>query len=1030
MSVIASLTIQAQDRAALLMGTVSDPAERPVRSVQIFIVGDKNQVRRHVATGVDGYFVVPELLPGSYTLEAYGDGFAAFQLKHITLGVGDHRTLGIHFILKFPYTVVTVYGDPINSVTTVTMVDQNLIQNLPIPGRSFPSLFLLVPGVVLMPAQQSLSNDREFSFDGQPTNANYFTVDGVSMNTAVGVDGDELDLGQNVSYGVAGTTMNILPIDAIQDIQVKAGNLPSTFGRQAGGHIALTSRSGTNKFHGTASEYFRNSALDASDWFTNHAGLPRAQLHLNDFGLTLGGPLWLHDGEKHNSNYFFFVCEGLRSLQPTAFNTDVPALELRQRAPAAVQPYLNVFPLPNGPEDVSAQTATYTASNSLPASSNAFSLRIDHFQGDHLALFARYSYSPSQVTSTWTGWNLSISKSRSQSATFGVTSTLSPRTTNNLATNYGKDIGSTKSYLSVVGDSSVLPEDLLLPNYAWQSKSYSAVYTFLDSEYAVATPAVNSVRQINIVDNLTTTRSHHAFTIGGDWLSQLADTLPNHTAVSVDYLSPASVQSGIADYVYVAAQDNIRFVQHNLSLYLRDIWHSNHRWTMDYGIRWELNPAPRALDGQQLYSVSDTNTIRLANGKSPLYPTRYTDFAPRMGLTYLLNSQAGHELLLRAGAGISYSLNNTSSMYDTSTFPHTSQIGASNVSFPAGAVTLPYPPTPKLQPPFDGQFFQGYRTNYAAPKTYQWNIGLEQSFTPDQFIDVAYVGSLGRRLFVQQSLIDPNASFINQSVVSINRSDANSSYHSLQVQYKRRLSRGLEVIASYTWSHSRDDASEDIPVSSNSQLASSLKGEYGNSDFDLHNSLGTAFTYDVPSIASGKWTQRVFEHWGISSFAWTRSGMPIDVTYNDWVADLPFPMRPNLASGQPIYIREPSLPGGMVLNPDAFTIPTGGGQGALHRNSIRGLPFWQVDLGVRRDFPLKNSIRLQWRGEFINAFNHPLFGDPNSGLGDVQSGELTRDASFGQVTSMLDNSLGGRGPQKEFQIGGARSVQLAIRLSF
>lgn len=1028
-TVVVRSPILAQDHSALLMGTVSDPAGRPTCGVQIFVVGEENAIQRHEVTDIDGSFFVPELPRGVYMLEAYSDGFATFQLKGIRLRPGDRKVIEIHFVLTRPYTTVRVFGKTADPTTLVTTVDQNLVQNLPTPGRSFPTLFLLTPGVVLMPAQQSLSNDREFSFDGQPTNANYYTVDGVTTNTAVGFNGDELDLAQNVNYGVAGTTMDILPTDAIQSIRVRAGLLPSTLGRQTGANIAITSRSGSSHYHGTASEYFQNSALDASDWFTNHANLPQTQLNQNDFGLTISGPLHLGNEPNRFSNFFFFAFEGFRSLEPTIFNTDVPSMSLRRQAPTALHSYLDIFPRPNGPENTPAHTATYTVNSSLPASSNAFSLRIDSLRRDNLAFFIRYSNSPSRIVSTWTGWNLSTSENRSQGLTSGATWTLGRHTTDNLIANIAKDIGSTSDAISPGGHSSSLPIDILLPNYSWQSKSYSATYAFLDSDYTVASPAINSVRQINIVNNFVTIRGHHAFTVGGDWLSQLGDTLPDRTTLLVDYLSPASIKSGIADFVYVAAQDHVRLVQHDLSLYWQDAWRVNHRLTADYGLRWEFNPAPRAINGQHLFSVSDTNTITLANEKAPLYPTSYTDLAPRMGFSYLLRSNVEHSLLLRAGLGVGYSLNNTSSMYDTSTFPHVSQIGALKLAFPSKAVTLSYPSPPKLNPPFDGQFFQGYTARYAAPKVYQWNVGIQQFFTSNQYVDVSYVGSIGRRLYVQQSFVDPNSSFIDQSLVSINRSDAHSSYNSLQIQYKHRLSRSLEVLASYTWAHSRDDTSQDIPVTSGSNLIS-LNGEYGDSDFDLRDSLGTAFTYEFPSITVDGWLRGLLQRWDISGFAWTRSGMPVDVTYNDWVAGLPFPLRPDIVPGHRIYIRRRWLPGGEELNPHAFAVLSGGHQGTLRRNSIRGLPFWQVDLGIRREISLARNVNFQWSGEFINALNHPNFGDPDSSLGDFEDGELSRDSSFGRVTSMLDNTLGGHGPQREFQLGGQRSVQLGIRISF
>lgn len=1022
--------IPAEEHTAMLMGTIFDPSGASVRDVRVILLGENTEIRRYSITNETGYFVIPELVAGSYTLQAYGPGFKPFQVTHIVLATGDRRDLEIHFKLRPDRAVVTVYGNGKEGEGSVaTTIDPQLVQDLPVLGRSFPSLFLLTPGIVMMPAQQALSNDREFSFNGQSTNANYFTVDGVSVNTAVGVDGDQLDLGQGVGYGVAGTSMNVLPADAVREIEIQTATLSPMFGRQAGGQIQLTSRSGTGQFHGAVSEYFRNSALDAADWFSNRDDSSKPQLRQHDFGGSLGGPFRVPFAGVRDRSFFFFAYEGLRSLQPTSFETDVPSLSLRKQAPLALQPYLKVFPVPSGPEDPDSRTASYTVSNSSPASASAYNLRLDHTSGSQMAFFLRYSYSPSLATSSTTGWNLSTSESRSQSVTVGATWTPNAHLTNTFRGNYSKDVGSTKSGLLNRDGPNAPSEDVLLPNRSWAGKSYSATYNFMDSSYTVATPAANAVRQINIVNNTTFAVGRHTTIMGVDGLSLLGDTRPNSTALFVNYLSPQSVQSGNADYLAIESQDGIQLVQHSLSLYIRDVWHPNNRMAFDYGIRWELNPAPHALNGQHLYTVVSGNDLALADPRAPLYRTRYTDIAPRIGISYLLNQSAGHELLLRVGAGINYSLGNTSSMSLTSAFPHVRQFGASNVVFPQAATNLPSPPSPKLTPPFDGQSFYGYSSNYAAPKVYQWSIGIEQSLTPDQNLSLTYVGSIGRRLFVKQAFVDPNSNFIHDSLVSINRSDAVSDYNALQVQYKRRLSRGLQALASYTWARSRDDASRDLPVLSTPYLTD-LKTEYGPSAFDLRNSFGAALTYEVPVVAERRWIRTALGHWGLSTFVLARGGMPVDVTYGTWIANQLFPMRPNRVPGQPLYLPQSSTPKGNILNPNAFIISGESQQGTLERNSIRGFSFWQADLGVSRTFQVADKVQLQWRAEFFNMFNHPNFGDPNSNLGEVDDGELFADPSFGQITSMLNTSLGGSGAQKQFQIGGARSIQFALKLSF
>jgi len=290
-------------------------------------------------------------------------------------------------------------------------------------------------------------------------------------------------------------------------------------------------------------------------------------------------------------------------------------------------------------------------------------------------------------------------------------------------------------------------------------------------------------------------------------------------------------------------------------------------------------------------------------------------------------------------------------------------------------------------------------------------------------VSVSYVGALGRRL-LRKELTHPNAMFTD---VYVTLNTATSDYHALQVQFQRRLSRGLQAIASYTWSHSIDITSTEseynIPSGSlNRHL------DRGNSAFDVRHSLAAAATYDMPGPRNDRFLSAVFGHWSVDSILRMRSSTPVYVIQRPALGPLfgAFGLtRPNLTLGVPLYIYDESLPGGKRFNPAAFANAPTGEQGSLGRNVLRAFPASQLDFAVRRHFALREGLRLQVRAEFFNLFNHPNFAI-------VTPADRFGRPDFGRAQSMLNQSLGfdATGLNARYQLGGPRSIQLVAKLQF
>src|SRR5262249_30114111 len=285
------------------------------------------------------------------------------------------------------------------------------------------------PGVVLTPA--NLYEQGQFSVNGQRPDANYFMVDGVSANLGSAGGGSTLlqsGSGQLPATSAFGGTSNLVSLDALEEFRIQTSTFAPEYGRTPGAQVSVVTKSGTNTYHGTAFEYFRNEKLDANDWFANAHGLARPQLRQNDFGGALGGPI------RQDNLFFFGSYEGLRVRQPQVANTYVPSPASRQNAPASVQPLLNAFPLPNGP-DLGNGNAVFSASYSNPSSLDSYGIRIDHLLSSRATIFGRYNDVPSEIDQRGGGFRQTNYSSifdqnyRTQTLTLGSNQSVTPRLT-------------------------------------------------------------------------------------------------------------------------------------------------------------------------------------------------------------------------------------------------------------------------------------------------------------------------------------------------------------------------------------------------------------------------------------------------------------------------------------------------------------------------------------------------------------------------------------------------------------------------
>jgi hypothetical protein len=1041
------------DPTATLTGRVDDPQGLALSQVNVDAVNIDTNVTYPGETNSEGLYRIPNLPPGNYRVLLKKQGFSQVVKPGIELHVQDVITLNFQMQIGSVLETVTVEGGAplINteSASVSTVVDRNFAENLPMNGRSFQTLIDLTPGVVLTAAGSGY-DDGQFSVNGQRAASNYWMVDGVSAN--IGGGGGAVGIGQGVGgalpgLSVQGGTNSLVSVDAMQEFRIETSTYAPEFGRTPGAQISIVTRSGTNKFHGTAFDYLRNDILDANNWFADNNGLAKPEERQNDFGGTLSGPVF------KNRTFFFFSYEGLRLRLPTTTTTVVPSLSVRQGASSATKPLLDAYPFPNG-ADLGNGTAQLSASYSNTSTLNATSLRVDHRLNDRLTLFARYNYSPSALISREGPLSeLSDNSNRTQTGTAGSSWTPSPRLTNDIRFNYSRTSSGLSFRLDTFGGATpvVAAADSKLPSPFTLQDSLFESYILGLSPMAVGDDGGFVQRQYNLVDTLFLQEGTHSLKFGVDYRRLNPTYSPRQYQSLFEFLNTSNAASGqlLASVIYQS--QHTKLLLHNLGLFGQDTWKLNSRVTLTYGIRWDVDFAPDsspAFPALTNFSLNDLSTVGLAPPGTGPYTTRYNNVAPRIGLAYALSQRHGRETVLRGGFGVFYDL-------------ATQEIGnlLSFAQYPFGAVKLvlggnygTLAPADLAPPPITvnsvGSFgTKAFDPHLILPRSYQWNVAVEQALGTQQKLSASYVGSAGRSLLRSAEIYSPNATFANISFVT---NAATADYDALQLQFQRRMSRGLQALASYSWSRSIDTAS-----------SGSLGGAYANgfvpgigpnadrgpSDFDVRNSLSGGITWDVPAPTNSAFVKAILKGWSTQSVIQARSALPVNVYYSSFafspaLLGATTTIRPDV-TGQPFYVYGAqcaavwglTCPGGKGFNPNAFTSPPldGNGnpnrQGNLPRNALRGFGAIQWDLSLHREFPIHELLKLQFRAEMFNVLNHPNFAPP---IADLVS-PLSPNPQFGRSNQMLNQFLGSDpqgGLDPLYQIGGPRSIQLALKLQF
>jgi carboxypeptidase family protein/TonB-dependent receptor-like protein len=1030
-----ALPVFAQTYRGAVRGTIYDPNGGALPGATVTITNTTTGESRTATTGEQGEYAMSALPPGLYEILIEKPPFEKYANKvdlHVNEVVRADVTLMVGSVGTF--LIETFEGNLKQDTASLsTVVDNRQITGLPLDGRNFYELSLLVPGAV-PPAPGSAGSvrgDFSFSVNGAREDANNFLLDGVY----------NIDPKLN-TFGVRPS------VEAIREFEMLTSTYDASFGRNPGAQVNVVLNSGTNDFHGSVFEFHRNAALDARNFFAP-AAEPKPKYLRNQFGGAIGGPI------VRDRTFFFADYEGTRSREGITRITNVPTAEERvgnfshsvfgvPTNPFTGLPFdagqipdffihpvgraiAALYPLPN--RNVPFQN--FVSSPTQRDDNDSFDVRIDHHLTDKADLAFRYSFGDRDLFEPFTGPAFSVVpgfgdtvQRRSQNGMVALTWVLTPNLVNETRGAFSRVAASVTQEASVVNSEVGLPT--ISPRARDLGLSLITItgYSPLGDEGNNPQNSVTNVYQL--LNNSSYVHGNHLFKFGADFRFTQQNAFRDVESRGRLQFSPFFQLTGnaLADMLLgfplltsVARVDNPQQIRtESYNFFINDSWRVTPRLTLTAGLRYEYNSPP--VDAEDRATVFDLATRSIVpvgtNGvpRSGFDPDR-NNFAPRVGFAWTIDQYT----VLRGGYGVYYDqspLAPAESLYFNSPFFDNNIF----FSLPGLPLTLsdPFPSFFPFPLPDSALAIQrDLRTGYMQ----HWNLNIEREYGNHTLFEVAYVGSKGTKLLTARDINQPQPQILPPGLPFVPRPDprfddidllesrGNSNYHALQARFQQRLFRGLTSLVSYTWSKSIDDASNFFSSAGDPnfpQNSYNVAAERGRSNFDVPHRLSASYSYALPFgkgrryLADDGWVSTVLTGWETHGIITLQSGRPFTVALLSDIDNsgtgrsiLGFGAndRPNVVGNPEISNATPDR----WFNTAAFAFPPPGTFGNAGRNILNGPGFQNVNASLMKNTAFSETVSLQFRAEVFNLFNHPNFNLPDNFLGSP---------TFGRISSARD----------------------------
>jgi hypothetical protein len=1028
-----SSLLYGQSGAASVSGRVTDQTNAVVPDVEVEIKNVDTGVSQLTKTNNEGFYSFPSLLPGNYLMNVRKAAFRTVSLTGITLHVQDEVSRNFTLQVGSSAESVTVRADSLNVNTTdgsvSTVIDHTFIENMPLNGNNLATLFELVPGVVTNAAAGAVGEGGGISVNGQRPTGNYLTVDGAAGNLYMSPNNGPNVMGAGIATSASGGTNGLLPVDAIEEFRMQTSSYDAQYGRTPGGQIEVKTRGGTNAFHGSLFENFRNQVMDATDYFIRydnlHYGdsLTQPPLRYNDFGGTFAGPIL-------KGRLFFFVAhESLLLNQPQPPTVyDVPSQQTRTSSASAFQPYMSAFPSGNStnqacpPDDLSCDLKNpgsdlYSFVTSNTIQDHSTSARIDADLPRGMRLFFRVNDAPSLFSAPLAAYT-PVSHINILTLTGGLLTQLSSRSNNEFTANF--------SVNHATQTTSAVPQSFAQATSGIVDTSNTFVAFYSPGPTLNVGPAVgNHLRQWNFVDTFSYSIKSHLLKFGADY-RHVAPTFSLPPSFWMFAYSTQDYASGMLDSEEYNSYTPAAITLSNLSLFANDSWRVNSRFTADFGLRWEFDPPPTA-SGPGLLAMqgnpNDPSTISVAPERTPLYKTHYDNFAPRLGLAYTLRESARFGVVLRGGGGFFYDTGQAATASQASRFnyPYASSAQLFGVPLPSSSIDLSQFQLQSVGLPQIRLWLTD--PNLVAPRTYSWSVSVDQKLGTQTMLSTSYIGNSAHDLLRENTFQFLSPSIARYQLIVYTNGE-NSSYNALQMQLRSNAGKRVNFLASYTYAHALDNGSSEFE-----SVAGYYSNPKANSDNDIRHIFSTAIHYSPRGFEGNGFLKGLTGGWSIDSILLLQSAAPLSVYSFSTINTNPnlYNSYADIVPGVATIVSNPDAPGGKQLNPAAFVPAPGTRNGTSSRNGYRLFGLKQWDTSVSRSWPLWKESQLTFRIDAFNVVNHPNFAGVDTGLGD---------ANFGLATASYAGAYGGSSNFTSGQLnrdlinGGPRSVQLSLRIKF
>jgi outer membrane receptor protein involved in Fe transport len=934
----------AQTFRGTILGTVTDSSGGTVPGATVTIKNVDTGLTRTLTTSDDGSYSAPELPIGNYSVTVEKPGFKTALVTSVKVEVSTERRADITLQTGELSQKVEVLGEQLPMVETTSndmggIVETNAVENLPVNGRDYQKLILLVPGAASDSngITDSPGSYGTVSVNGARGRSNNYLLDGTDMN-----DGYRNDPAINEG-GVFGTPATILPIEAIAEVHV-ASNFEAEYGRSAGAAINIVTKSGTNDWHGSAFDYLRNTALNARNFFDLASAGPQQPFHLNQFGGSFGGPI------KHDKTFFFVDYEAVRETGAESSPGCVPiAADISANAPtpgdlSSINPVIqNLLKLNPWPAATNPNVDCYANGGNNITIATPFSNRVDnaivkldhefnknniltgrYYIGDSTQLFPlaltgggdlpdystrvptrvqlisiSYVYipSPAILNETRLGWNRFAEGFFAQDSTFDPNSigldVTGPGTPNNgNPYNFGMPV------INVAG----LPQ--------------------LGSDKADPRQRVDT--NWHFMDNISWKSGKHDIKFGYEFRRTSISQIFNRTfRGKLEFSGLSAFLAGIPDDggTQGIGSTNRNTFENSNAFYLQDSYRLTRRLTLNLGLRYDYFGIVQEKH-DMFTNVDPTTGDVFPVGAGRLYQPDYKNWAPRLSVAWDVTGKG--KTVVRTGFGIFYDAYSQdmfighlpfSSSFDPgpaySGLPGVGQISFGSPATDSSGNALPLAlnqPVFANYTPMSDAF--GVDPHIRTPYMENYNLNLQQQLTRKIVLQVGYVGSEGHKLLNFLDINQPSAAQIwaadcegtgvvtpftpcptgsispevprrlnnNLTYIYWEESGASSNYNSLQTTLRIDNWHGLTAGVSYTWSHSIDTASDGedyVPNAAQPTDSTNPSSNRGNSNFDVRNRLSLNFNYEFPNRKGS--LQKLTNGWGLDSIVTVQSGAPFSM---------------------------------------------------------------------------------------------------------------------------------------------------------